>query len=613
MPGIFGAYKGNGRERLGSLMEGMIRSMTQDGTFRVDQFLDEGKGLFGGRVSLGILNPIKQPMSSPIGDGWIVFHGELYRKQDGDSDPVYILNKYFEKGDQCVEELNGVFHFVIYDKRSDKIKLFSDKFGLQPLYYSIQSDGMIFGGEVKALLADPALPRDPDYQSFSDFLYFGQILGQKTLFESFKLLPPGSVLAFNLKDHKATLTHYWHLDQQFAEKGDYDTKSTPKEVIPYLVEAIRVRSRDKNLLGLSLSGGLDSRGILAGLGKEAEGIFTYTLGLPGCADQKLANSMARVAKTKHEFIELDQGYLGDFENMAKGMIRLSDGMYHPHESTEMLALEYFKRCPFRILLRGHGGEIAKAALAYPIMVMPQVHTFSSPKETLNYIFNTTNMVIRDIDPDKLFIRPFSEVMKGGPRQSLQETCGVASDRLAPADVCIYYYINEHIRRQVVASLEIFRTQIEVRMPYVDEVYLQNLLKLPVMYRNSGEVHLELIKQCMPGLISIPNSNTGAPLDAGPVRLWLTDKFNSLMKRLSISGFRHYTEYQKWHREQFKEGSQRILFSERTASRNLYNMDYLRSVFELHLSGEKDYGHLLGTIVGLELWFRNFVDSAEGSL
>lgn len=120
------------------------------------------------------------------------------------------------------------------------------------------------------------------------------------------------------------------------------------------------------------------------------------------------------------------------------------------------------------------------------MVMPQVHTFSRSKETLSYIFNTTNMVIRDIVPDKLFTRPFSEVMKEGPGQSLQECCGRASERLAPADVCIYYYINEHIRRQVVASLEIFRTQIEVRMPYVDDVYLRNLLKLPVMYRNRGK-------------------------------------------------------------------------------------------------------------------------------
>ena len=607
MPGIFGAYKRNGKEDLGKLMEGMIQSMSHQSAYRVDRFLDVEKGLFAGRISLGILNSIDQPINSPGGEGWIIFHGELYRKQDGITDSVHVLNKYFERGDHCAADLNGIFHFVIYDKRSEQIKLFSDKFGLQPLYYSLRTGGIIFAGEVKALLSDPDLEREPDYQGFADFLHYGQLIGQKTLFKHIKLLPPGSTLTFNLKDHRTTLTSYWQLYQQFAEKGSYDPKATPKDVIAYLVDAIKVRTGHKNLLGLSLSGGLDTRGILAGLGKEADGIFTYTLGLPGCADQKLADSMARVAKTKHEFVELNQEYLGDFESMAQGMIHLSDGMYHPHESTEMLALEYFKRSPFRILLRGHGGEIAKAALAYPIMVAPHVHNFSGVQDIMNYIFETTNLVIRDIVPEQLFTRSFSEVFREGPRRSLQDSCGRASERLTPADLCIYYYINEHIRRQVVASLEIFRTQIEVRMPYLDEDFVHNLLKLPVKYRNTGEVHIELIKQCMTGLVKIPNSNTGAPLDASPSRLWVTDKFNSLMKRLSITGFRHYTEYQKWHRKEFREASQRILFGDRAASRNLYNMDVLKSIFEIHLSGKKNYGHLLGTMVGIELWFRNFVD------
>ena len=112
---------------------------------------------------------------------------------------------------------------------------------------------------------------------------------------------------------------------------------------------------------------------------------------------------------------------------------------------------------------------------------------------------------------------------------------------------------------------------------------------------------------MPELIKISDSNTGAPLDAGPLRLFITDKFNSLMKRLSVKGFRHYTEFQKWHRDSFRENTRKIIFSEQTAARNLYDMDMLKSVFDLHISGAKDYGHLLGTIVGLELWFRIFVD------
>ena len=73
------------------------------------------------------------------------------------------------------------------------------------------------------------------------------------------------------------------------------------------------------------------------------------------------------------------------------------------------------------------------------------------------------------------------------------------------------------------------------------------------------------------------------------------------------GFRHYTEFQKWHREGFRKSSKDIIFSDQARQRDIYNVDYLEDVFEQHVTGAKDYGHLLGTMVGLELWFRRFVD------
>lgn len=592
---------------MGKLAEQMATAMNHGGNLRIDRVARDGEGLCMGRVSLGILNAVDQPLSNQAEDCHIVFHGELIKNYSSMSDPEYVLKRYCDLGDRFASELDGIFHFAIHDKRTQEIKLFSDKFGLQPLYYSVLSDGIAFAGEVKALLKDERVDKTPDDQSFADFFHYGQVLGQKTLFKNIKLLGPGAVLTFSLEDCSASLRKYWDLGALFVEKGAYHSTVAPDDVVSALVESIIACSANKSILGLSLSGGLDSRGILAGLGNNAAGLATYTLGLSGCADQGLAEMMVRVAKTDHEFIELGQGYIEGFENMAHRMILFSDGMYHPHESTEMLALEYFKKARFKILLRGHGGEIAKAALAYPVMATPDVCSATTGDEILTRIFHTTNLVIRDVDPGALFTDSFQQVMKQGPYQSLSESCGEVSERLAPADVCIYYYIVEHIRRQVVASLEIFRTQIEIRMPYVDASYIGKLLKLPVSERNEGEIHVKLVKRCMPELLKIPNSNTGAPLDAGLIRLFLMDKFNSLMKKLSVKGFRHYTEFQKWHRTGFKESSEKMIFSDETRSRGIYNMDHLRVVFDEHVSGQREYGHLLGTIVGLEQWFRCFVD------
>jgi asparagine synthase (glutamine-hydrolysing) len=192
-------------------------------------------------------------------------------------------------------------------------------------------------------------------------------------------------------------------------------------------------------------------------------------------------------------------------------------------------------------------------------------------------------------------------------ESLESSCGEAVDLMSPPDLCIYYYITEHIRRQVVSSLDIFRSRMEIRMPYVDESFIGKLLKLPVEQRSRGEIHRRLVKKYMPDLMKIPDSNTGAPLDAGVMRLYFADKFNAVMKRLSVKGFRHYTEFEKWHRDGFRASSQRIIFSDRSVARGIYRMDYLERIFKEHVSGRKNYAHILGTIVGLELWFRAFVD------
>lgn len=610
MPGIFGAYKESKKEMLPDLRNRMAASLSMGRKLRVDQVIDMEKGVFLARVSLGILNAVDQPIQGQAEGGalcWTVFHGELYNNPGPLSDPAYVHDLYLKKGDSCVLELNGIFHFVIYDEHSGQIKLFSDKFGLQPLYYALLPDGIVFAAEVKGILQEKSIRKDPDYQSFADCYHFGILLGNKTLFADIKLLPPGSVFTFDLKARSCRINYYSNLKNFFCQKGGYNNNLTSDSVVDALIEAIGKRRAQKEILGLSLSGGLDSRGILAGLAENSRNIFTYTLGLQGCADQKLSQKMAEVAHTRHEFVELGQSYLKDFQNMANSMILFSDGMFHPHESTEMLALAYFQRAPFQILLRGHGGEIAKASLAYPVMVTPEIHSCHSGKEVLGRIYAKTNLVLPDSELSQLLTPPLYKQVRDGAMTSLRQSCEEVRDLLSPGDICIYYYIKEHIRRHVVASLDIFRTEIEIRMPYLDEDFIKLLLQLPIARRNQGEVHFRLIKKCMPALISIPNSNTGAPLDAGRVRLFVIDKFSSLMRKLGIRGFRHYTEFQKWQRDCFRETTEKILFSSELKNRDIYNLKALRDIFTSHISGQRNYGHLLGTLVGLELWYRNFVD------
>lgn len=607
MPGIFGIVRNKDNEEVGCVLDNIIASANKNGKFIIDKYADERRSVGMGRVSLGVLNRIVQPLKDPKRDILLIFHGELYGNNGGLSDPEYVLRKYCELGDRCAAELSGIFHFAVYDMRCGKIKLFSDKFGLQPLYYAIAEDGIIFGGEVKYLAGMNNFDKSPDFRSFADFFSFGHILGDKTLFEGIKLIPPGSVLTFDPGDGSCEVAKYWFLEKEFVEKGNYDTNASVDGVVTLLEKAIRKRSSQKEILGLSLSGGLDSRGIIAGLGKDAAGLYTTTLGQSGCADELIAQRIADLANCTHEFMALDENYLVDFAENADEMIRLSDGMYHPVESTEMLALEYFRRAPFKILLRGHGGEIAKAFTAYPVTINEDVNRYRSGAEVLSHIFSISKSLMRDIDPGVVFNSPYDEIIRDMPRVSLRESCESVSESFSAVDVCMYYYLNEYVRRDVVSSLEIFRNEVDIRMPYLDEDFIKGVLSLPLKNRCDGEVHVRLIEKNMPDMLKIPNSNTGAPLDAGPVRLFLTDKINTILRKVGVRGYRHYTEYGKWYRNVFRKRTQDVIFSERAMSRNIYNMDGLKRVFDMHSSGVKDYSRFLATVLGLELWFRKFVD------
>lgn len=610
MPGLYGGYLKDSVNNLDSLSKKMSSSLSINSATHIDSYIDDQNGIFAGRVSIGVLNPEPQPVKSNKNNIQLFLHGELLPAEKVHNEALYLLDQFCTEGFSVFNKIDGMYHAIIIDTDAQKIYLIGDKFGLLPLYYSIFQGGIVFAGEVKALLTCPNVSKEPDNHTIADFYHYGQALNNRTLFKDIQLLPPGSVLSFDLTNSTFEINNYWEIESLFKENGQYLSSVTMDNVIQKLAKAVDKNSSHLSELGLSLSGGLDSRGILAGLKNKTKGITTYTLGIPGCADENIANKMAQLCQTSHDFIELDESYMTKFESMVNDMIQLSDGLYHPHESTEMLALEYFKKDKFKILLRGHGGEIAKAALAYPVMVRPEVHSFTQAKQVLDFIFNSTNKVLADNSPDDVFTPEFAKIMKTAPRASLEESCGDVATRLAPADVCLHYYIREHVRRQVVASLAIFRSQLEIRMPYMDAEYIEKLLSMPVHMRNEGEVHTAFVKASNPKLIKVRNSNTGAPLDAGPTRLFITDKFNSAMKRLRVPGYKHYTEFQEWHRKAFREQSEKIIFSKQTASRGRYNMDNLRNIFDLHMSGKKNYGHLLGTIVGLEIWQRMYVDQED---
>lgn len=535
----------------------------------------------------------------------LFIHGDMYGCSADELLEKYTVNRgHFLHNIQ----VDGAFSGALFDVDRKRILIFSDPFGLEPLYYYLNDTLFTFASVIKGLLCVPGVNRSVDLGTMASFWNFGYAMLDHTPFKHIHLLAPGTVFVLDLTSWHHESHTYAHLIDLFT--GKETNKHDLNTVASVFHQAVQKRSADMDSvkLGLSLSGGLDSRAILGGVGKRAAGLTTYTLGLPGCADERLAAKMADRCHCSHTFVPIDESALADFQGLAAMMVDLSDGLYHPHESTERVALNYLTTQPFDVMLRGHGGEIAKAALAYPVQATREMNSMNSA-DVVGTLFDKASLAGHGIDMSELLSPSIFAATDGMAQRMFEQAAEPAiEDNINNIDLCIYLYIDQWIRRQVVASLSLFRCKVGVRLPYLDRDFLTGLLSLPVEQRWRGEFHKHFIHHYAPLLESIPDSNTGAPLTAGSLRLLITDKVNAVLKRLGVTGFRHYTEFQKWQRKYFNDAIKEILFSEKCLDRGYYRVEGLRQVYDDHVSGKRSYGHFLGTAVAIELWHRKFVDS-----
>src|SRR5215472_752189 len=240
---------------------------------------DEGVRV-SGRVGLGMrrlsiidLSTGCQPIHNEDRTVWIVFNGEIYNFPElrarlearghhfyTNTDTEVIVHLYEDHGSDCVQQLRGMFAFALWDEDRQCLLLARDRFGKKPLHYAIHGGRLLFGSEIKTLLAvDPTLV-DVHLEGLVNFFYFGYIPDPLTAFRRIQKLPPGHLLEFN---NGRTLSRpYWVL----PEYGVHDPNSEEEcleELEQRLEEAVKIRLISDVPLGALLSGGVDSSTVVA--------------------------------------------------------------------------------------------------------------------------------------------------------------------------------------------------------------------------------------------------------------------------------------------------------------------------------------------------------------
>lgn len=275
-------------------------SMVHRGPDSHGVWLSENKKIGFGHRRLSIIDLTDaghQPMTNLDQNISIVFNGEIYNYVDlrkelqalgydfrSDSDTEVLLNSYIEWGVDCLDKLNGMFAFGLYDKRNNKIFIARDRAGEKPLFYSINNDSLHFSSELKGLIEIDKSIQKIDKKSLNLYLSVGYIAGDSCIYKNVFKLPAASALIFDLENGTKDIWRYWKIPNidLAPKKKSLEFESDLLDELDSLLEASVKRQMVADVpVGVLLSGGVDSSLITAYAIRNFSNVKTFTVSFEG--------------------------------------------------------------------------------------------------------------------------------------------------------------------------------------------------------------------------------------------------------------------------------------------------------------------------------------------
>jgi asparagine synthase (glutamine-hydrolysing) len=307
----------------------MLAMIRHRGPDQFGLYLDDQVGLGNARLSIIDLTSGQQPIANEDETLWIVFNGEIFNYVElrpqlearghrftTNTDTEVILHMYEDLGPSCLAHFNGQFALAIWDTHQQTLFLARDRLGIRPLFYTLAGGALIFGSEIKAILADPRVQAEIDPLALDQIFTFWSALSPRTIFRDIREVPPGHYLLAH--QGEIAIQRYWELSFPEATAsppgadrralGDYRD-----ELRQLLVDAARIRLRADVPVGAYLSGGVDSSTIAAIIrnytGNRLD-TFSIAFSDPNFDESAYQRQMARFLGTDHQIVYATHADIG---------------------------------------------------------------------------------------------------------------------------------------------------------------------------------------------------------------------------------------------------------------------------------------------------------------
>ena len=574
------------------------------------------------RLSIIDLHTGKQPISNEVGTIWTVYNGEIYNFRQVRSqleelghtfrtqtDTEIIVHAYEEFGDACVTQFNGMFAIALWDSYQKKLLLARDRLGIKPLYYYEGHDKLVFGSELKSLLAHPNVPRNIDLTALDLFLTLEYIPAPRTIFQDIYKLMPGHTL--NLERGKVSVSQYWEVPYNPLH---IDNGQCAEHLETLIKDAVKIRLMSDVPLGAFLSGGIDSSTIVGYMSQlMAEPVQTFSIGFEDDTYNELsfANAVAKHFQTNHHYEVLKP----DIAVLAEQLVRHHD---EPFADTSIIPTYLVSKLAgkeVKVVLSGDGGDELFAGYdTYLAQRLDRYYGLLSGSLRRDF-FPAFAKLLPPQPEKKGMINKIKRMIEGGALDpSLQHTRWMTfltpSDRMALYQPDLYDSVGNQVSsfifsnyfkkasrfdslaQQQFVDIKTYLTDdiltkvdrmsmalsIEARVPLLDYRIVEFALNLPPHLKLNGSRTKVILRNAVKGLLPDIILNKPKQGFSIPMKQWLRDSLKELMLDLLS-----------------KESVQR---------RGYFNPAVVSKWVEEHLRESANHSHRLWALMVLEMWHRN---------
>lgn len=622
MCGIAGLYNFDGAPAEHALLRRMADALAHRGPDGDGVYADGAIGLAHRRLAIIDLSPAgQQPMVTEDGRFALTYNGEIYNFQElraelqargrrfhSRTDSEVLLQAWAEWGPACVERFNGMFAFALWDRSRRTVTLVRDRYGIKPLYYAQAGKTLLFGSEVKAMLAHPAFAAEMDPEALLEYMTFQNFFTDRTLFRGARLLPAGTMLTVGA-DGGHVASRYW--DYAFAEPSrPASTEEYVEELDRLFRQAVSRQLISDVEVGAYLSGGLDSGSITAIAARQIPYLRTFTVGFDlhsasglelGMDEREAAEHMSYLFKTEHYEMVLKAG---DMERVMPRMARHIEeprvGQSYPNFYAAQLAAKFGK-----VVLAGTGGD--EIFGGYPWRYYRAVVNDDFEHYVDKY-YSYWQRLVPNTTLRELFRPIWPKVDKVWTRDIFRDVFARHADQLTrPED-----YINHSLYLEaktflhgllVVEDKLSMAHGLETRVPFLDNDLVDFAMKVPVGLKlgNLGEV--VRLNENEPGQKTrryFDKTRDGKLLLRNTVQRYVPARISEGEKK----GFS--APDASWFRGESIEYVRRMLLDGSPHIYDYLDRDIVRGLVLDHIEGRQNRRLLIWSLLSIEHWCQTFL-------